>query len=79
MWQNDLQTAGTGAHESRRSMSDTTCTDCNLEMVQVEKTTFTGRDMREYQCPKCKRTQIVDCGKASWQILHDAQEDPDNK
>jgi ssDNA-binding Zn-finger/Zn-ribbon topoisomerase 1 len=60
-------------------MSDTTCTDCNLEMVQIEKTTFTGRELRECQCPKCKRTRIVDCGKALWQVLSDAREDPDDK
>jgi ribosomal protein L37AE/L43A len=43
-------------------------------MDQIEKTTFTGREMREYQCPKCKRTQIVDCGEALWKILSDANE-----
>ncbi|HEY2498034.1 MAG TPA: hypothetical protein VGK24_13270 [Candidatus Angelobacter sp.] len=31
-------------------MADTICPDCGLEMDQIEKTTFTGRDMREYQC-----------------------------
>jgi predicted RNA-binding Zn-ribbon protein involved in translation (DUF1610 family) len=50
-------------------MPDTTCPDCAIEMVQIEKTTFTGRDMREYQCPKCGRTQIIDNGKALWAIL----------
>jgi ribosomal protein L37AE/L43A len=24
--------------------------------------------MREYQCPKCKRTRIVDRGDALWKI-----------
>jgi transposase-like protein len=56
-------------------MTDTTCPDCGIEMDQIEKTTFTGREMREYQCSKCKRTLIVDCGKALWQILHDANEE----
>ncbi len=56
-------------------MADTTCPDCAIEMVQIEKTTFTGRDMREYQCPKCGRTQIVDCGKALWAILSEANEE----
>ena len=56
-------------------MADTTCPDCAIEMVQIEKATFTGRDMREYQCPKCGRTQIVDCGKALWAILSEANEE----
>lgn len=52
--------------------SDTICPDCNVEMEQIEKTTFTGREMREYQCPQCKRTLILDCGDALWKILSDA-------
>lgn len=56
-------------------MSDTTCPDCAVEMDQIEKTTFTGRDMREYQCPKCGGKQIVDCGKALWEILSEANEE----
>jgi predicted RNA-binding Zn-ribbon protein involved in translation (DUF1610 family) len=49
-------------------MANTVCPDCAIEMHQIEKTTFTGRDMREYQCPKCGRKQIVDCGKALWRF-----------
>jgi len=60
-------------------MSDTTCPDCAIEMVQIEKTTFSGRDMREYECPKCKRTQIVDCGKALWEILSDAKRENEDE
>ena len=60
--------------KSRWSMSETTCPDCGVEMEQIERTTFTGRDMREYQCPKCKRTQIVDCGEALWKTLSDAKD-----
>ena len=56
-------------------MADTTCPDCAIEMHQIEKTTFTGRDMREYQCPKCGRKQIIDRGKALWQILSEANEE----
>jgi len=55
--------------------SDTLCPDCNVEMDQIEKTTFTGRDMREYQCPKCGRTQILDRGKALWEILSEANQE----
>ena len=57
------------------SDSDTLCPYCNVEMDQIEKTTFSGRDMREYQCPKCGRTQIVDRGKALWEILSEAREE----
>lgn len=49
-----------------------TCSACGGEMEQIEKTTFTGREMREYQCRKCARTEIVDCGPALWKILSDA-------
>ena len=58
-----------------RGMVDTTCPECRVEMDQNEKTTFTGRDMREYQCPKCGRREILDCGKALWQILSEANEE----
>jgi hypothetical protein len=44
-------------------------------MDQIDKTTFTGRDMREFQCPKCGRRQIIDCGKALWQILSEGNEE----
>lgn len=56
-------------------MTDTICPDCGLEMEQIEKTTFTGRDMREYQCPKCGRKEIIDRGKALWEILSEANEE----
>lgn len=58
-----------------RGMVDTTCPECRVEMEQIEKTTFTGRDMREYQCAKCGRREILDCGKALWQILSEANEE----
>lgn len=53
-------------------MAEMTCSACGGEMEQIEKTTFTGREMREYQCRKCARTEIVDCGPALWKILSDA-------
>jgi DNA-directed RNA polymerase subunit RPC12/RpoP len=31
--------------------------------------------MREYQCAKCGRKQIIDRGKALWQILSEANEE----
>lgn len=60
-------------------MSETTCADCGIEMEQIEKTTFTGREIREYQCPKCKRTLILDCGEALWKILSDANREKDEE
>lgn len=62
----------------RMAGNENTCPDCGIEMDQIEKTTFTGREMREYQCPRCKRTQIVDCGEALWKILSDANK-PDQE
>lgn len=56
-------------------MSGNTCSDCGGEMDQIEKTTFSGRDMREYQCRKCGKTSIEDHGPALWQILSDAREE----
>lgn len=55
-------------------MESTACSECGGEMDQIEKTTFTGREMREYECRKCGRKEIVDCGPALWQILSDARE-----
>jgi predicted RNA-binding Zn-ribbon protein involved in translation (DUF1610 family) len=65
------------AYSRLRAMADTICPDCAIEMDQIEKTTFTGRDMREYQCPKCGRKQIIDRGKALWEILSEANEESD--
>ena len=59
-------------------MADMTCSECGGEMDQIEKTTFTGRDMREYECRKCGRKEIVDCGVALWKILSDAN-NPDQE
>jgi hypothetical protein len=56
-------------------MSEILCPQCNIEMNQIDKTTFNGRDMREYECPACKRTEVIDCGVAFWKILSDANND----
>jgi rubredoxin len=61
------------------SDSDTMCPNCAIEMDQIEKTTFTGRDMREYQCAKCGYKQIVDRGKALWVILSEANKQSDEE
>jgi hypothetical protein len=43
-------------------------------MNLVEKTTFTGRDMRTYRCEHCRREHVVEFGAALWQVLSDARE-----
>jgi DNA-directed RNA polymerase subunit RPC12/RpoP len=55
-------------------MADMTCSECGGEMDQIEKTTFSGRDMREYECRKCGRKEIVDQGIALWKAISDARE-----
>jgi DNA-directed RNA polymerase subunit M/transcription elongation factor TFIIS len=51
------------------------CDKCGIAMHQVEKDTSSGREIREYECPKCGYSDWEDCGKALWQILHDAREE----
>jgi hypothetical protein len=48
-------------------------------MNLVERTTFTGNDMRTYRCERCQKEHIVDYGVALWQVLSDARkpEKPD--
>lgn len=53
-------------------MGDRICAECGGEMDQIEKTTFSGRDMREYECRKCGKKEIVDGGIALWKLLSDA-------
>ena len=60
-------------------MPEMTCSVCGGGMAQIEKTTFTGREMREYECQKCGRKEIVDCGPALWAILSEANKPDDEK
>lgn len=53
-------------------MSERACPECGGEMDQIEKTTFTGREIREYECRKCGKREIVDGGIALWKALSDA-------
>ena len=57
------------------SVSEIICPNCATPMKQTEKNTFTGREMREYECPKCGRKEIIDHGKALWEILSDANQE----
>jgi uncharacterized protein with PIN domain len=51
----------------------TQCPKCGGEMTLLEKTTFTGNDMRTYRCEQCREEHIVNFGEALWKVLHDAQ------
>jgi predicted RNA-binding Zn-ribbon protein involved in translation (DUF1610 family) len=59
-------------------MADQICSACGGEMDQIEKTTFSGRDMREFECRKCGKKEIMDYGDALWKILSDAN-NPEEK
>jgi hypothetical protein len=55
------------------------CAQCGGEMDQIDKNTFTGREIREYLCRRCGFTDIVDEGEALWQILHNAREEAERQ
>jgi DNA-directed RNA polymerase subunit RPC12/RpoP len=57
------------------TMAEMICLNCGSEMEMVEKSTVTGRDMREYRCTKCGKSEIVDRGIALWQAISDADRD----
>ena len=48
------------------------CSQCGAEMDQTDKNTFTGREIREYECRACGHSDWEDCGVALWQAMHDA-------
>ncbi len=51
------------------------CPDCDGEMKLVDKTTFTGREIREYLCKPCQKSIVEHGGIALWQALSDAREE----
>jgi hypothetical protein len=55
-----------------RPASLTQCPKCGKEMIRVEKTTMSGRDMRTYRCDDCREDHIVDYGIALWKAMSDA-------
>jgi hypothetical protein len=59
-------------------MAEETCSQCGGKVDCIEKTTFTGREMREYQCRKCGKKEIVDCGIALWKAISDANSPEDD-
>jgi transposase-like protein len=52
----------------------TQCPKCGKEMIRVEKTTMSGRDMRTYRCEPCQEEHIVDFGIALWKVMSDANQ-----
>jgi hypothetical protein len=50
------------------------CPDCHGEMELVDKTTFTGREIREYFCTPCQKSIVEHGGIALWQALSEARE-----
>jgi predicted RNA-binding Zn-ribbon protein involved in translation (DUF1610 family) len=57
---------------SRGSLTE--CPKCGKEMIRVDKSTMTGRDMRTYRCDHCQEEYIVDFGIALWKAMSDARE-----
>lgn len=53
-------------------MSRTACPTCGKEMIQVDKYTMMGDDMRTYRCDHCQKEHILDFGPAMWQLMSDA-------
>jgi rubredoxin len=51
------------------------CPECNGETHQTEKETFTGREMREYQCKACGWRHIFELGPALWTVFSNANND----
>jgi transposase-like protein len=49
------------------------CPKCDRYMDSEEKDTSSGRDMRTYFCPPCKKRVDVDNGIALWKALSDAR------
>jgi transposase-like protein len=45
-------------------MPDLTCLNCGSVMEVVEQSAITGRNMREYRCPKCGKSEVIDRGSS---------------
>jgi hypothetical protein len=48
-------------------------------MDLVDKTTFAGREVREYGCEPCQKNMIEHGGPALWQVLSDAREEAERE
>ena len=73
-----LRSSIAGVHlrygNSREGSVSMKCPDCGRYMDLEEKDTSSGRDMRTYYCPSCKKRVDVDNGIALWKVLSDARE-----
>ena len=49
------------------------CKKCGAAMKQTGKDTFSGREIREYECGDCGHSDWEDSGPALWQLLADAR------
>jgi predicted RNA-binding Zn-ribbon protein involved in translation (DUF1610 family) len=61
-------------HKPVTTASLTQCPKCGKEMILMEKTTFSGDDMRTYRCDHCREEHILNLGTALWKALADARE-----
>jgi hypothetical protein len=55
------------------------CPKCGKEMIRLEKSTMSGRDMRTYRCDDCREEHIVDYGIALWKAMSDARNGEDTR
>jgi len=51
------------------------CPVCHKSMRLLEKDTSSGRDIREYICDACGKTNREDRGDALWKIISDDREE----
>ena len=53
----------------RKPPSATACPKCGREMHCIDKTSFSGNDMRTYRCDRCGDEHIMDFGIATWRAM----------
>jgi hypothetical protein len=51
------------------------CPECNGVTRQIEKETFSGQEMREYECQACGWRHIFELGPALWTVFSNANND----
>lgn len=60
-------------NEPAATASPTACPNCGAEMIQIDKSTMSGNDMRTFRCDPCKQEKVVNFGIALWKALSDAR------
>lgn len=53
---------------------DHRCPECGGETVQIDRDTFSGRDMREFECKQCRWNAVFEFGPALWKVISDAKD-----